>query len=385
MAWKVTNVVESRKEFVIKVLARDGSLAELCREYEISRQIGRKWVKRFLAEGEKGLEDKSRRPKGNSRTPDLEVFAEIVNIRRDMNWGCGVNLRPVLLRKFPEERVPSARTIDRLLVKTGFVTKRRSRRVRPARVAPPKPVAKEPNDIWTIDFKGWWKTQDRRRCEPLTLRDHFTKYLLALRGMRQIRWEAVQEVLDDVFATYGLPLYLRSDNGAPFAHFNTLRGLTQLSAWVVAQGIVLDRNQPGRPDQNGGHERMHKDLKRQLQARPAADLVLQQAAFDQWREHFNSVRPHRSLGMETPASQYSCSSRAYRGMKPDLEYPEHFEVRKVSSGGWIKRGSQQLFVSSALSGWHIGVEVEGETARLWFAELYLGSTDSRFLGKLRED
>lgn len=385
MPWKATDILEQRKQFVLEALKEEKPFIQLCRKYGISRVHGEKWLKRFLAEGEKGLLDRSKKPKSNSRSPDTDVVLEIVRIRKEMDWGCGVNLRPVLLKKYSEERVPSARTIDRILLSTGFTKKRAKRTVKPQRKQAERPVATGPNDIWTIDYKGWWHTLDRKRCEPLTLRDHFTRYLLALEGMRHIRWEAVQEVLTDVFSTYGLPLYLRSDNGAPFAHNGALRGLTQLSAWVVSQGIALDRIQPGRPDQNGGHERMHRDLKRQIQKRPAADLVLQQAALDAWRNHFNTERPHRGLNLQTPASQYAVSPRKFKGTRPEIVYPDAFEVRKVAANGSIKHRRQRVFLSHALAGWDIGIETQDDSVRLWFADLYLGSTDKGFLGKIKED
>lgn len=380
MAWKAVSIVETRLEFVVRVLAKEQPLAALCREYGITRRVGRKWVKRFMAEGESGLKDRSKRPKGNARSLHEDVAAAIVRIRKPNHWGCGVNLRPLLLREFPAERVPAARTIDRFLKKSGLVSEKKRRRVKPTTRLQTRAVAEQPNDIWTIDFKGWWFTQDHHRCEPLTLRDDFSRYLLCLHGMRRIRWELVQEVMTDVFQAHGLPLTIRSDNGAPFAHVSSLAGLTQLSAWWLALGIGLDRIDPGRPDQNGGHERMHRDMARQIERYPEANLGMQQAALDQWREHFNSVRPHSALGFAAPSEVYRQSTRKFPGKQFEIEYPQHYEVRKVAPNGWIKRKQKGIFISGALAGWTIGLEEEPDgILKVWFAELCLGTTDKNLM------
>lgn len=366
-------------------MAEEQPFAQLCREFGIAPKNGRKWVKRFWEEGASGLQDRSRRPHSNPAAVDTEMALEICRIRSKNNWGCGKNIRPVLLRSYAAEQVPSPRTIDRILAAAGLVEPRKKRRANPVGERLKTGFkAEHPNDVWTTDFKGWWFTQDRRKCQPLTLRDDFSRYLLTIQGMRQIRWEAVQEAMCEAFEAYGLPAVIRSDNGSPFACGHSLLGLTRLSAWWVAQGIRLDRIEPGHPEQNGGHERMHKDLKRQLQRVPELDLVAQQVAFDEWRTHFNEVRPHSALSMQTPSEVYLPSPRRFRKVQ-EIVYPKRYEVHKVDHSGWIKRRKTRMFLSTALAGWHVGIEHhEDGTMLLWFAELPLGVTDKDFV-KLRQE
>ncbi len=375
MAWETTNVMDQRKRFVLKALDPSSCMAELCREFGIPRKTGYKWVKRFQEGGYGGLEDLSRRPRGSpSRTP-AEVQLEILKLRlRHQTWG-PKKLRELLKKQF--QRVPAASTIANVLAEAGLVQRRRSRRPRTSssseRVTP-----EGPNDLWTVDFKGWWRTRDGKRCEPLTIRDDWSRFLLDIRAMETTRTSSVRPVFEEAFERYGLPAAIRSDNGSPFACTRSPARLTKLSAWWVALGIRLDVTDPGSPQQNGGHERMHKDLAAEIERRPAINVLEQQRFLNDWRESFNTERPHEAINMKTPVELYTPSRHAYTGEALEIVYPEHYGVRLVNSTGAIKLNCKQRFVSEALASWPVGLEFQHDDLKIWFADICLGVTDRDF-------
>jgi hypothetical protein len=227
-----------------------------------------------------------------------------------------------------------------------------------------------------VDFKGWWKTGDGIRCEPLTIRDAYSKYILDIRGMLTTRMTAVKDVFDMVFERYGLPMAIRSDNGSPFACTRAPAGLSKLSAWWRALGIELDRIQPGHPEQNGAHERMHRDMSQELQSSARKNIVCEQERFDLWRVEYNTLRPHEALAMKTPSQLYVPSRELYTGETPEVVYPQHFDVRKVRHNGDIRFGGNEHFLSESLSGWPVGLEpLKEKTVRLWFVDLCLGDME----------
>ena len=235
-----------------------------------------------------------------------------------------------------------------------------------------------PNDLWTVDYKGWWKTLDGRRCEPLTIRDEWSRFILDIRATTMATTETARNIFDEVFRRYGLPKAIRSDNGAPFACTRSPARLSRLSAWWKALGIELERIDPGRPQQNGSHERMHKDIRAELETLlRSTDLSAQQPAFDRWRREFNTERPHEALDMRTPAEGYRLSTRPYTGKTPEPLYPNHFLQRRVRPKGDITLKTKRYFLSESLAGWDVGIEeCSTNTLRFWFADLCLGTTDS---------
>jgi hypothetical protein len=233
-----------------------------------------------------------------------------------------------------------------------------------------------PNHVWTIDFKGWWRTRDGNRFEPLTIRDEHSRYILCAQAMDNARSETVQEQMTRVFQRYGLPEVMRSDNGPPFAAINAPLGLSRLSAWWLSLGIHLDRIAPGRPEQNGGHERMHRDIASDLQRCAEEDIVSQQAALDMWRTTFNEKRPHEALAMRVPAEVYEPSPLKFDASDVELTYPRGYLVRKVKTTGTISVGGRALMVSSALGGLQVGLEpLDGPRFAVWFCRLCLGELD----------
>jgi len=230
--------------------------------------------------------------------------------------------------------------------------------------------AQAPNDVWTVDFKGWWYDGLGQRCKPLTVRDEHSRYILELRRVPDARTATVQECFDRLFQRHGLPAAIRSDNGDPFAHTSAPLGLSRLSAWWVALGIDLERGRPGYPQDNGAHERMHRDIGVELQPRRA-----QQDALDLWPEEFNQQRPHEALGMKCPAQVYRHSQRPYQGSPEDLEYPA-MDTRKVGQHGTIKWTGNLLFITSSLAGWSVGLKPLADGRQeVWFGRLFWGWLD----------
>jgi putative transposase len=312
MPWKETPVIKLRKEFVFRALEPGRNLSALCREYRISREKGYKWLRRFQAEGLPGLQDRSRRPRGHPLAMSIDVALELVRLRlQHPHWG-PKKLRELMIRAHGKEGVPSVTTIGRVLQKACLSeTKGRGR---PRRIWTPEPSPAEaaaPNDLWTVDFKGWWRMGDGRRCEPFGCRDAFSRYILMLRPVKSLRTAVIWELFEEIFARYGLPGAIRSDSGSPFASPTSPYGLTRLSAWWRLLGIRLDRIAPGHPEQNGSHERMNLDLARELEIAPQSGLPEEQERLETWRMEYNQTRPHEALGMKTPAELYEPSRRRY--------------------------------------------------------------------------
>jgi transposase InsO family protein len=371
--------MNQRTEFVLRAMKADNFRA-LCREYEISPKTGYKWRERFLEYGLSGLGELSRRPKSSPGGLDEAEVCEIIRLKqRHRYWG------PRKIRKVYErfhEEVPSESSFKRVLERAGLVEPRRLRARRPSGRLFSGRKAQAPNEVWTVDFKGWWHVPGDKRCEPLTVRDEFSRYVLELRAMVNAQSQTVRDCFERLFEQHGVPGAMRSDNGAPFASDQGVLGLSRLSAWWVVLGIDLERGRPGCPQDNGGHERLHLDVERELRGQ---DLVGQQAGFDEWRKTFNQERPHEALGMKCPAELYKGSERKYEGTPEDLEY-KGMESRKVAKWGSISWGSRLIFISGALAGWSVGLEPckEGQY-NVWFGRLLLGQLEERTLSFKRAE
>jgi transposase InsO family protein len=302
---------------------------------------------------------------------------QIVKLRQaHPSWGAA-KLREVMIRMGWREEVPSESSFKRVLDKAGLV-KRRRRRTPPeqGQRVENRVKAERPNQVWTVDFKGWWYTRDRQRFEPLTIRDDFSRYVLCAQAAADARTETVQAQFDRVFGKYGLPEIIRSDNGSPFAATRSPLGLSRLSAWWLTLGIDLDRIQPGRPDQNGGHERMHRDIALELERASAVDWATQQASLDTWRRTFNHERPHEAIGMQVPNDLYRPSPRRYESEEVELCYPESHLIRKVHRNGHISVRDRQIPISASLGGYHVGLRWNGgDRLSVQFCRLCLGEID----------
>jgi len=346
--------MDLRNQFVLAATSPGANISQLCREYGVSRTNGYKWIQRFQAEGQAGLDDKSRRPKTISGI-DGELVLRIIELRRRYpKWGAK-KLRHILLRAPDRAGVPSAKTIARVLDRAGEPRIRKPRRKLRVVLREHQPlVANAPNDVWTVDFKGWWRTRDGKRFEPLTVRDAFSRYVLCLEMLGSSRADVVKPAFERLFESCGLPRVIRVDNGSPFACTSAPAGLSQLSAWWTSVGIRVSFSRPAHPQDNGAHERMHLDVADQLEAEPADGLEVQQRAADIWRAEFNEVRPHEALAMRTPAQLYVRSSRRYRGVQPPC-YPANYGVRRVSSKGCVRYMGKAVFISESLIGHDLGI------------------------------
>ncbi len=377
MPWKVINPVDARTEFVLRAMREDSDFCGLCREFGISRKTGYKWKERFLREGLPGVAERSRRPESSPNQLAEDQVCRIVRLKQAHPYWGPRKLREVFARQFSAERVPSLSTFKRVLDKAGLVEHRRRRKSQEggARLTR-RVVAARSNHVWTVDFKGWWYTLDRRRFEPLTIRDDYSRYILCARALASARTEVVREEFQRVFEHNGLPEIIRSDNGAPFAADSSPLGLTRLSAWWLTLGIDLDRSRPGKPQDNGAHERMHRDIARELEGGAEVDLVQQQASLDVWVKTFNNERPHESLGMKCPCELYATSSRSFDPNGVELVYPSHYHRRKVKSNGYININDIAISVSQAFAGLDVGLESIGDNRyTVWFCRLPLGELD----------
>jgi len=346
MPWKETSAMEQRFLLVQAVLRGEESQAALCRRFGISRPTGKKWVGRYQREGLLGLLDRSRSPRSHPQQVPRELAALILDLRKQHgSWGPR-KLRAWLGERYPGLRWPAASTIGDLLQRHGLTApRRRVWRTPPA--TEPFGTCRQPNDLWCADFKGWFRTGDGRRCEPLTLSDAWSRYLLRCQGMPRIRQDWTRAVFESAFRQYGLPQAIRTDNGPPFAGHG-LGGLSRLSVWWLKLGIAVERIAPGEPQQNGRHERLHRTLKAETARPPRADLGSQQEAFDRFRRTYNTERPHEALGQRPPATVYRPAERPYPRRPPVVEYPAGLDVRSVRGDGCIKWQGELVFVSELL-------------------------------------
>jgi putative transposase len=367
MPWKKVEPLSQKKEFVLKSFGKPQNFRALCKEYGISTKTGYKWKNRFLEDGMGGLEEQSRRPLSHARGLSEAVICEIVRIKQQHRFWGARKVRDVYARRHDD--LPSESSIKRVLERAGLVEHRRIRRQSEAGRICTGRLANAPNEIWTVDFKGWWYKANGDRCEPLTVRDEYSRYVLELRAVEDARWKTVKHCFERLFEQHGLPEAIRSDNGVPFASTTGVLGLSRLSAWWVALGIDLERSRPGCPQDNPAHERFHKDVEKELRGEE------RQASFEVWRCEFNEERPHEALGMKRPAQVYTPSQRKFEGTPEDLNYPK-MDTRKVHQTGHIHHGKDSVFISSALAGWSVGLEACGaEKFNVHFARLLLGRYD----------
>jgi transposase InsO family protein len=378
MPWKESDVLKERMQFVTEWESEDWSLAELCREYGVTRSTGYKWLNRYEGSGPEGLQDQSRAPHAHPNETSEAMEQAILEVReKHRHWGAR-KIRSILQRRAGEgqQAVPAKSTIGAILKQHGLSQARRKR----ARAEPSKqPLAPAgaANALWCIDFKGWFRTGDGKRCDPLTVTDLYSRYLLRCQGVGRADTLHTRAVLEGAFQEYGLPERIRSDNGAPFGS-NGRGGLTALAVWWMRLGIEPERIQPGQPQQNGSHERMHLTLGQETASPPAGSLRSQQRQFDAFRQEYNHERPHEGLHMSTPAEHYQPSVRSYPRRLPELAYPG-WEVRWVGRSGQFKFLVRDVFVSHALAGESIGLQrLQVDQDRYWrvhFMKYDLGVLD----------
>lgn len=359
--------MDQRKEFVIKAMAHP-NFRELCREYGISAKTGYKWRERFYRYGIEGMSEKSRRPHSHAEELSEAVVCEMIRLKQaHLHWGPR-KIQALYARKHGQS--PSESSFKRVLERAGLTVPRRVRRSSETGRLAAGRQASAPNEVWSVDFKGWWKDREGLRVEPLTVRDEHSRMLLEMRALENSRTETVKACFERLFERYGLPGAIRSDNGAPFASVRGLLGLSRLSAWWLALGIDLERSRPGCPQDNGAHERIHLDIRRELQG---GRIGRDQEAFDLWREQYNQERPHEALAMRVPAEVYQRSEREYEGTPAEIDYGG-METRKVNqTNGTIGYGRDYFMITTAIGGWTVGLSPQDHgQVEVWFSKLLLG-------------
>jgi transposase InsO family protein len=383
MSWKQIRSLARRLQFVKLALKGQPSMSRLCRLFNISRRTGYKWRERFEAEGVQGLRERSRRPQRSPQELSSRWLVRVRQLHRQhRSWGSR-KLTAALRRDYPRQTVPSARTIDYWLSRLNL-KRRRSRRSRRGPELPRRvlSLAKRSNQVWTVDFKGWFRTGDGKRAEPLTVRDLFSRYLLTVRVFEDQRWEPIRRVFLRLFYKHGYPSVIRVDNGGPFGSAGPA-GLSRLSAWWTALGIRVEFIAPGHPEQNAGHEQMHGVMKAEITRPASCHRQAQQRRSDRWAKIYNTVRPHEALDQRTPAQVYR--SRPEGTRQPRLVYPSQWEVRRVRSNGQIKWRGRKRFVGEAFTGYPVGLKRTSQTLiwEVYFARLLIGELWKTDIGGMR--
>jgi putative transposase len=375
MPWRVTSPMYQRQRFVLDAEHTPAAFAELCRRYGISRKTGYKWLDRYARLGPESLADRSHRPDQCPHATKPVLIGEILQLRKHWRWGAR-KLHELLHLAHPAAEVPAIATIHRILLRHGRVRHRHRSQVRAHPGRPQTPIT-GPNVVWSVDFKGQFRLGTGHYCYPLTVQDAYSRYLLACDGLAGPLLQPTQQVFQRLFRTYGLPERSRSGNGQPFASC-ALGRLSQLSVWWLRLGIRPELIEPASPHQNGRHERMHKDLKADTTRPPAYSLAAQQRRFDTFRRTFNEVRPHEALDQRRPATLYAPSDRLYVPRLRPITYPEHFEIRRVSTNGGIRWNKRWVNVSHILATLPVGLEpLASGTWNVFFGPVHLGWLDER--------
>lgn len=375
MPWKTSSVVDERTRFILEYESDEYTMTELCEIYGISRETGYYWLRRFQHGGLEALKGTGREPKNHPNQTPEPVERAVLELRRaHMRWGPR-KLKWWLEDKRPEQRWPAASTMGAMLSRGGLTIGRKKRRRAPP-YTQPFAAADALNRVWCADFKGCFKTQDGARIDPLTISDSYSRYLLKCQQVSKTKGAVVRGIFEAAFREYGLPEAIRTDNGAPFATA-ALAGLSRLAVWWMKLGIVPERIAPGHPEQNGRHERMHRTLKEETAAPPAATRRAQQARFEHFRKEYNEERPHDALQMRPPSAVYVRSEREYPARIAEPEYDEGMEVRRVQPLGYFSWEHRYVFLSGTLGGEVIGLRaVDERFYDIYFAAFPIGRFDS---------
>lgn len=374
MSWKGLSVVDQKEQFVLEALQVGQNLSHICSQYGVSRSTAYRWIKRYRDSGRSGLEPASSRPASNSRSWSPDWRNEALRLRKRYPWG-GKKLRVLLERAFPDQPLPAASTIDRWVRESGLSEPRRTSPPSHQREAPLTP-AQRPGEVYCADFKGQFKLGDGSYCYPLTITDAYSRFIVGCFALRSIEGAPVRRCFERVFATYGVPDRIRTDNGTPFAGKGLARFST-LSVWWYVHGIISERIALGRPDQNGSHERMHRTLKRETIRPPATTRPAQQRRFDAFVSDYNCIRPHEAIDMQTPGSLFTHTGKAYNPSTKPPVYPRWYETRKVDLNGLVTIFGRSVFVGRMFKGHILGLEaIEEHTWKVYFYDYFLGITRS---------
>jgi len=376
MPWRETTVLDDRIQFIAMYLTNELSMADLCRAFGISRKTGYKFVQRYELCGPEGLHDLPHAPYSHPNAVPEDIQEQIIALRSlHPTWGPR-KLRVVLARDIPQIPWPAASTIGEILKRRGLAIPRRHRSQQAASPSVRLTQPGMPNDVWCADFKGHFGLRNGRRCHPFTITDDYSRALLRCQALHHIDTDAVKPIWVAAFREYGLPRVIRTDNGPPFASTG-LGGLSPLAVWWIRLGIRPERIEPGHPEQNGRHERMHRTLKQDAAKPPQADITSQQHVFDRFRHDYNNLRPHEALGQHTPSSVYVASQRSYPLREPQIQYRTDTTLRHVRTTGCIRWQGKMLFVSETLVGHIVGLEqLDDQYWALYFGPIPLAILDN---------
>src|SRR6201996_7673203 len=375
MPWKATDVVDERTRFALEYESEEYTMSELCRIYGIARKTGYEWVGRYAVEGLSGLHDRRYGARSHPNQTKAELVEQIVELKyAHPSWGAK-KLRSYLLARHSTIGWPVVSTFGEILRRAGLTAPERKRH-RVALYTKPFQAVEKANQLWCADFKGWFLTGKGERIDPLTISDAHSRYLLRCQNVGKTDTDHVEAVFTAAFREYGLPLRIRTDNGAPFAS-RAIAGISRLSVSWMKLGIAPERIKPGHPEQNGRHERMHRTLKAETAKPPAANRRAQQKTFDRFRQQFNEERPHEALGQKTPASQYQNSPRNYPDRIPEPEYGAEMKVKRVYPDGTFFSKNTQVFISKSLGKETIGLRpLDDRYWEVYFAAFVLARFDS---------
>jgi putative transposase len=376
MPWKETDPMNERVPFIAAYLSQVSSMTERCERFDIRRHTGYKWVRRYTQQGVVGLQEQRRAPHRCPHRMSEEMEATLLEAKRaHPNWGPR-KILPYLAPRRPNLTFPAASTAGALFQRAGLSQSRKRRRRHRHPGATPL-QAEAPNAVWTADFKGQFRTGAGLYCYPLTVADACSRFLLSCSARLSTKQAEARPIFERLFQEYGLPQAIRTDNGAPFAT-PAFCGLSKLSVWWRKLGIRHQRIAPGRPEQNGAHERLHRTLKAEATRPPEHHQRAQQARFDRFRREYNTERPHEALDYRTPASLYAPSPRSMPTQLSAPAYPGHYLVRRVSNAGTFRFQTHQLFISDTLLQEDIALEETGDG--IWsisFYDVLLARLDER--------
>jgi putative transposase len=374
MPWKETCAMDQKMQMIKLWKGDQFSITDLSFLHDVSRKTVYKWIKRYQSMGSAGLEDHSKAPLRHPNTTGPDMIEKIIAMKqRHPKWG-PKKIVVSLKEQYGEARYPAVSTVSEILKRKGLVTPR-IRRHRTLLYTSPFTACDKPNDVWSADFKGQFRTGDGKLCYPLTITDNYSRYLLHCRGLKHPSFKETKPCFELVFKEYGLPVAIRTDNGAPFASVG-LGGFSKLSVWFMKLGIRAERIEPGHPEQNGRHERMHRTLKETTANPPRNNMKAQQKAFYEFIYEYNFERPHEALGQKTPATVYQKSSKYYPHRIPKITYQAGSVLRKVNRNGEIKWKRRGIFISKSLIGEYIALKQKEEYLwAIWFMHYALGITN----------
>lgn len=374
MPWNQTDVMTEKERFVMLAQTGRFTITDLCVDFGISRKTGHKYLQRYEASGRVGLNDRSRRPKGCPFTTGAAVEALILKERRKHpTWGAK-KIHDLLLKIYGLEDRPHINTVGNVLNRHGL-TKKRKRKAGVHRVlAENLTQPTRPNEVWSFDFKGWFMLGNGVRCEPLTICDRSSHYIIGCKAQPNQQFKLTLRSCKKLMRHYGLPEIIRVDNGTPFASV-ALGGLSQLSVWWIEQGVQVEFTRPGSPQDNGSHERMHRDMKAEVCGPASPNINAQQKRFDRWRHEYNHDRPHESLDMLRPAEIYRPSQRRL-GEQDKIRYPAGYQIKPVSQSGHISHRGANFYLSEVYAGCRVGLfENLAGITELHYANLHLGNLE----------